>query len=163
MGVLNVTPDSFSDGGLHATVEAAVAHAARLLADGADILDVGGESTRPGADRVDAETEIARVVPVVRAVAAADPKAVLSVDTSKAAVAGAAIEAGAAIVNDVTGLTGDPDMPAVCRDADVGVCVMHMRGTPRTMQDDPRYDDVVGEVKGYLAGRRDALEAAGIA
>lgn len=162
MGVVNVTPDSFSDGGLHLDPDAAVRHALQLVADGATILDIGGESTRPGAEPVDADEELRRVVPVIeRLVGQTD--AVISIDTSKAAVARAAITAGAAIVNDVTGLEGDPDMLRVVADSDAGACIMHMRGTPRTMQQEPRYDDVVAEVKAYLAGRRDALEAAGVA
>lgn len=167
MGVVNVTPDSFSDGGRfferkQLDVDHAVAHALRLAADGAAILDVGGESTRPGAAPVSAEEELARVVPVIERLVEATDVAI-SIDTSKAAVAQAALAAGASIVNDVTGLEGDPDMLGVVAGADCGVCVMHMRGTPRTMQDDPQYEDVVAEVMAYLAGRRDVLLAAGIA
>ena len=161
MGIVNVTPDSFSDGGKWLDPERAIEHALRLEAEGAAILDVGGESTRPGAEPVDAEEELRRVLPVVEALAerAAAP---ISIDTSKAAVARAAIDAGAEIVNDVTGLEGDPEMPAVVADAGVGVCVMHMRGTPRTMQANPEYDDVVSEVKGYLAERVERLAEAGV-
>ncbi len=161
MGIVNVTPDSFSDGGRHADVDAAVAHGLRLAAEGADILDVGGESTRPYAEPVAAAEELARVAEVVRRLAA-ESGLPISIDTSKASVAARAVELGAEIINDVTGLEGDPDMLAVARNSAAGLCVMHMQGTPRTMQDDPRYDDVVEEIHGYLARRRDALLAAGI-
>jgi len=161
MGIVNVTPDSFSDGGRHADVEAAVAHGLRLAAAGADILDVGGESTRPFAEPVAEAEELARVAEVVRQLAAASGLPV-SIDTSKAAVAARAVALGAEIINDVTGLEGDPAMLAVARDSGAGVCVMHMRGTPQTMQLDPRYDDVVGEIHDYLRQRRDAVMAAGI-
>jgi dihydropteroate synthase len=161
MGIVNVTPDSFSDGGRHADVEAAVAHGLKLAAEGAEILDVGGESTRPFSEPVAEAEELARVAEVVRRLAAESGLPV-SIDTSKAAVAARAVEFGAEIINDVTGLEGDPQMLAVARETAAGVCAMHMRGTPRTMQLDPRYDDVVGEIHGYLAGRRDALVAVGI-
>jgi dihydropteroate synthase len=166
MGVLNVTPDSFSDGGCHAGPEEAVAHGLALAREGADLIDVGGESTRPGAAAVAPDEELRRVVPVVAALRRAlgdGPEApVLSVDTRKAAVAARALEAGAAIVNDVSALTDDPDMPAVVRRARAGVILMHMRGTPETMQADPRYDDVVRDVAAYLRERLDALRAAGL-
>jgi dihydropteroate synthase len=162
MGIVNVTPDSFSDGGRHAGVEAAVAHGLRLVAEGADLVDVGGESTRPFADRVEAEEEWRRVGEVVGRLAA-ESGVPVSIDTSKATVAARALDAGAEIVNDVTALTGDPDMVGVVRESGAGVCLMHMRGTPRTMQIDPRYDDVVAEIHTYLADRRDAALAAGIA
>ena len=161
MGILNVTPDSFSDGGRHADFLSAMAHARRMIAEGAAILDVGGESTRPGAVPVEAGEEMRRVVPVVRELRA-EWDGLISVDTSKAVVAAAALAAGADIVNDVTGLSGDPEMTAVCRDAGCGVVVMHMQGQPRTMQADPRYDDVVAEVAAYLARRMDELVAAGM-
>ncbi len=162
MGILNVTPDSFSDGGEHGTIDAAVAHGLRMLDEGADIIDVGGESTRPGADAVSEADERARVVPVIEELARqTDP--VLSVDTSKAAVARDAVAAGAVIVNDVTALAGDPDMPALAARAGVGVVLMHMRGTPRTMQSDPVYADVVSEVREYLKARVQAAVAAGVA
>jgi dihydropteroate synthase len=160
MGVVNVTPDSFSDGGMYLDPEAAVAHGRELLAEGAEILDVGGESTRPGAEEVPLEEELRRVSPVVEGLAG---EATVSVDTTKAAVAAAALAAGAAIVNDVTALRGDPEMPAVCAEAGATVVLMHMVGTPRTMQDDPRYDDVVAEVRDFLAARLEAAVAAGIA
>lgn len=161
MGVVNVTPDSFSDGGLYLDPEAAVAHGRELAAAGAEILDVGGESTRPGADPVGEEEELRRVVPVIRGLNDLDCE--ISVDTSKAAVAAAALEAGAGIVNDVTALRGDPEMAALCAERGAGVVLMHMRGRPRTMQDDPRYDDVVAAVKEFLAGRLEAAVAAGVA
>jgi dihydropteroate synthase len=160
MGVVNVTPDSFSDGGLFLEPEAAIAHGEQLVRDGAEILDVGGESTRPGAEPVSDEVELARTQPVV-----ADLEGLgytVSIDTSKLAVAEAAIDAGAEIVNDVTALRGDPEMAALCAERSVTVVLMHMPGRPRTMQDDPRYDDVVDEVKGFLAERVEVAVAAGI-
>ncbi|MFM9011185.1 MAG: dihydropteroate synthase [Planctomycetota bacterium] len=160
MGIVNVTPDSFSDGGRWFDADAARAHGAALLAEGAAILDVGGESTRPGAEPVSAEAEIARVVPVVAALA---PHAVVSVDTSQAAVAEAAIAAGARIVNDVSAGRQDPDMLLVVAAAGAGFIAMHMQGEPRTMQQDPHYDDVVREVVDHLRARCDAAVAAGIA
>lgn len=161
MGIVNVTPDSFSDGGEYLDTAAAVRHALKLVEHGADILDIGGESTRPYATPVTLEEELRRVVPVVQAVAAATDVPI-SIDTAKAAVAGEAISAGAEIINDVTGLEGDARMPVVARETEVGVCVMHMRGTPQTMQDDPHYDDVCSEVIDYLKNRRDALVELGI-
>ena len=161
MGVVNVTPDSFSDGGLYLDPEAAIAHGRELVAAGAEILDVGGESTRPGAEAVAQDEELRRVIPVIEGLVATEDQ--VSVDTSKAAVAAAALEAGAAIVNDVTALRGDPEMAALCAERGAGVVLMHMRGKPRTMQDDPRYEDVVDEVKAFLAERLEAAVAAGIA
>ena len=161
MGIVNVTPDSFSDGGRHADVEAAVAHGLALVAEGADILDVGGESTRPFSAPVAEAEELRRVSEVVRRLVA-EGGVPVSIDTSKAAVAERAITLGAEIINDVTGLQGDPGMAEVARASGVGVCAMHMQGTPRTMQLDPRYSDVVAEIHAYLATRRDALVAAGI-
>jgi dihydropteroate synthase len=162
MGIVNVTPDSFSDGGRHADPGQAVAHGLGLVAEGADILDVGGESTRPYADPVDAAEEWRRVGEVVRRLAA-EAGVPVSIDTSKAWVAARALEQGAEIVNDVTGLEGDPEMIGVVVGAEAAVCAMHMQGTPRTMQIAPAYDDVVAEIHGYLAARRDALQAAGVA
>jgi len=150
MGVVNVTPDSFSDGGMYLSPDAAVAHGEELVRDGAEILDVGGESTRPGAEPVEAEGELARTRPVVEGLAG---KATVSIDTSKAPVAEAALDAGAEIVNDVTALRGDPEMAGLCADRGAGVVLMHMLGTPRTMQEDPRYEDVVDDVKAFLAAR----------
>jgi dihydropteroate synthase len=151
MGVVNVTPDSFSDGGSFLDAEAAVAHGRELAAQGADILDVGGESTRPGAAPVAAAEEIARVEPVVAELAGAGAQ--LSIDTSKAAVAAVALDAGATLVNDVTALRGDPEMAALIAARRVDCCLMHMLGEPRTMQREPRYDDVVSEVKSFLEER----------
>ena len=161
MGVLNVTPDSFSDGGEWFDFEAAVEHGRGLIAEGAQLLDVGGESTRPGADPVSLEDELARVVPVVAALAGAGAQ--LSVDTAKAEVARAALDAGATLVNDVTALRGDADMAALVAERGCDCCLMHMLGEPRTMQDDPRYDDVVAEVAAFLAQRAEAAMAAGVA
>jgi dihydropteroate synthase len=161
MGVVNVTPDSFSDGGLYLDPEAAIAHGRELAEAGAEILDVGGESTRPGAEVVSAEEELRRVVPVIQGLAGLDGE--ISVDTSKAAVAVAALDAGAGIVNDVTALRGDSAMAALCAERGATVVLMHMLGDPRSMQDDPRYGDVVAEVKDFLAERLEAATAAGIA
>ena len=163
MGVVNVTPDSFSDGGRFLDPEAAVAHALRLAAEGADVLDFGGESTRPGAEPVPAEEERRRVVPVIERVAGAGVAAQLSIDTSKAEVAEAAIAAGATLVNDVTALRGDPRMAAVVAEHGVDCCLMHMRGEPRTMQIEPRYDDVVAEVGAFLEERTAFAVAQGVA
>ena len=163
MGVVNVTPDSFSDGGLWIDPQAAVAHGLELHAEGAGILDVGGESTRPGADPVGVAEELGRVVPVVRELCAALPGATVSIDTTKAQVAREAIDAGATYVNDVTALRGDPEMAAVVADAGCELCLMHMLGTPRTMQDDPSYGDVVAEVAAFLSERADFAIAAGVA
>ncbi|MER3415517.1 MAG: dihydropteroate synthase [Gemmataceae bacterium] len=161
MGVVNVTPDSFSDGGRYLDPERAIAHALELAQAGADLLDIGGESTRPGADPVPLEEELRRVLPVIRGLAG-HVSIPLSVDTYKAEVARQALAAGATIVNDVTGLTGDPDMPEVVRRYDAAVIVMHMQGTPRTMQLDPHYADVVAEVRAYLQTRLAELQEAGI-
>lgn len=162
MGVVNVTPDSFSDGGRWLDPGEAVAHGLELHAEGAAILDVGGESTRPGADPVSAEEELRRVEPVVGALHEQAPGAVISIDTMNAAVAEAALAAGASYVNDVTALRGDPEMAAVVAGAGCDVCLMHMAGTPRTMQDDPRYGDVVAEVVSFLGERVEAAVSAGI-
>jgi dihydropteroate synthase len=161
MGVLNVTPDSFSDGGQFVETSLAVERALRLAAEGADLLDVGGESTRPYSTPVDAKTELARVLPVIEKLAP-DLRIPISIDTSKAEVARQALAAGAELVNDVTALTGDPQMLEVARASRAGLCVMHMQGTPQTMQDNPTYDDVVDEVLEFLRARRDRLVAAGI-
>jgi len=160
MGIVNVTPDSFSDGGEFLSADAAVAHGREMLDAGADIVDVGGESTRPGAAEVPAAEEIERVLPVVEALAG--DGATVSIDTSKAAVAEAALDAGAAIVNDVTALA-DPAMAPLCAERGPGVILMHMKGTPRTMQDDPVYDDVVTDVRDFLAERLRFATDAGIA
>ena len=161
MGIVNVTPDSFSDGGLYLDPERAIARGRELVAAGADLLDVGGESTRPGAAAVSAADELERVTPVVEALAA-DAGPDVSIDTSKAAVAAAALDLGAAIVNDVTALRADPDLAGLCAERRCTVVLMHMLGDPRTMQDDPRYDDVVDDVRAFLAERIEAAVAAGI-
>jgi len=153
MGVLNVTPDSFSDGGRFLELQAALAHGRELADQGADIIDVGGESTRPGAGQVPAALERERVVPVLRGLRAAGLGAALSVDTSKVEVAEPAIAAGASLVNDVTAFRADPSMAGLVADRGVRCCLMHMRGTPASMQESPRYDDVVDEVKAFLEER----------
>jgi dihydropteroate synthase len=160
MGVVNVTPDSFSDGGRYLDARSAIAHGEQLVAEGAAILDVGGESTRPGADPVPADEELRRVLPVVAGLAGT---ARVSIDTSKAAVAAAALDAGADYVNDVTAFRGDPELAALVADRGVDCCVMHMLGTPRTMQQDPRYDDVVSDVKAFLEERLAYAVGQGIA
>lgn len=160
MGVVNVTPDSFSDGGLYLDADAAIAHGRELVRDGAEILDVGGESTRPGAEEVSAEEEMARVVPVIRGLAGV---AAVSVDTSKLAVAEAALAAGASIVNDVTALRRDPGIAALCAERGAGLILMHMPGDPRTMQGNASYGDVVDDVKAFLAERLEAALGAGVA
>ncbi len=160
MGIVNVTPDSFSDGGLFLDAASAIVHGRELAAAGADLLDVGGESTRPGAEAVAADAELERVVPVVEGLAAADVP--ISVDTSKAAVAAAGLDAGAAIVNDVTAFRADPDMAPLCADRRCTVVLMHMLGDPRTMQDDPRYDDVVDDVASFLSERIEYATANGV-
>jgi dihydropteroate synthase len=162
MGVVNVTPDSFSDGGAFLDRDAAVQHGLRLAFEGADLLDIGGESTRPGADPVPEREELDRVIPVIEGIRAENGEVRISIDTSKAAVAAAALDAGAGYVNDVTALRGDPDMAALVAERGADVCRMHMIGTPRTMQSEARYDDVVADVKAFLAGRIEAATAAGI-
>lgn len=160
MGVVNVTPDSFSDGGLFLDAEAAIAHGEELARDGAEILDVGGESTRPGAEEVSAEEEVARTEPVVRTLAATGHE--VSIDTSKLEVAEAALRAGAGVVNDVTALRNDPEIASLVAEQGVGLVLMHMQGDPRTMQANPAYDDVVDDVKAFLAQRTEAAVAAGV-
>ena len=161
MGVLNVTPDSFSDGGRFADVDAAVAHALRMIEEGAALIDVGGESTRPGAQAVDADEEIRRVVPVIEALAART-SVLLCVDTSKPTVMTAAVRAGATFINDVRALR-EPGALEAAAASGAAVCLMHMQGEPRTMQVDPRYGDVVAEVRGFLRERAERCMAAGIA
>ena len=160
MGIVNVTPDSFSDGGEFLDPQRAIAHGRELAEEGADILDIGGESTRPGARAVTAEEELARVGPVVEALANGGTP--VSIDTSKLAVADAALSAGAMMVNDVTGLRADPELAALCAERGCDVVLMHMLGDPRTMQEDPTYDDVVDEVKAFLAERIDFAVSRGI-
>lgn len=161
MGILNVTPDSFSDGGQFQHHTAAVHHGLKLVEDGADILDVGGESTRPYSEPTSLQAELDRVVGVIEALAARTDVPI-SVDTSKAQVAREAVAAGAEIINDVTALSGDEQMLAVALESGVGVCAMHMQGTPQTMQDNPTYGDVVADIFAFLARRRDILLAAGL-
>jgi dihydropteroate synthase len=161
MGVVNVTPDSFSDGGRFARADDAIAHGVKLASEGADVLDIGGESTRPGAAPVSAEEELARVLPVVEELTAATTVPV-SIDTTKAPVAQAALDAGATIVNDVSAGRFDPDILGVTATAGAGYVLMHMQGEPRTMQLDPHYDDVVAEVGDFLVQRLEAAHSAGI-
>jgi dihydropteroate synthase len=162
MGVVNVTPDSFSDGGRFLDPAAAIDHGLELAAEGADILDVGGESTRPGAEPVPAGIERDRVLSVIEGLVAARTGAQISIDTSKASVAAAAIRAGATLLNDVTALRADPEIADLAADAGCDVCLMHMLGEPRTMQANPVYGDVVAEVKAFLAARIEAAVARGI-
>ncbi len=161
MGIVNVTPDSFSDGGRFNDHGRAVEHALGLINEGADILDIGGESTRPGAEPVEEAEELRRVLPVIRAVRS-QTKALISIDTMKAAVARAALDAGADIINDVTGLRGDAAMLRLATQTSVGIVVMHMTGTPQTMQTNPHYDDVAEEVRAYFENRLRLLENEGI-
>jgi dihydropteroate synthase len=160
MGILNVTPDSFSDGGLYLDADAAVAHGREMAAEGADLIDVGGESTRPGAAEVPADEELRRTQPVVAGLCAEG--IAVSIDTSKAAVAQAALDAGAAMVNDVMALRGDPELAQLCAERGCEVVLMHMQGTPRTMQADPTYGDVVDDVRAFLSERIDEATSAGI-
>jgi dihydropteroate synthase len=161
MGVVNVTPDSFSDGGKFLKPRAAIDRSLKLIDEGADLIDIGGESTRPFSRPVSHQEELRRVVPVIRTLCAKTSIPV-SIDTSKAAVARAALDAGAEVINDVTALKGDTEMVGLAVDSGAGLCVMHMQGTPQTMQENPTYDDVVSEVATYLAGRRDALLESGV-
>jgi dihydropteroate synthase len=163
MGILNVTPDSFSDGGEFIDPEAAVGHALRMAEEGADLIDVGGESTRPGSARVRSDEQLRRVLPVIQAVRAALPaRCEISIDTTSAEVAGVAIDAGASLINDVSAGRDDPAMFELARHRRVPIVLMHMRGDPATMQDDPRYADVVGEVRDFLLERAAVAVAAGI-
>jgi dihydropteroate synthase len=163
MGIVNVTPDSFSDGGLYFDAPAAVGHGIDLEASGAAILDVGGESTRPGAEPVSAQDELRRVIPVIEGLVAAGTRARISIDTSKAPVAAAALRAGATLINDVTALRGDPAMVELVAEQRVQCCLMHMLGEPRTMQEDPRYDEVVSDVKAFLEQRMEFAVSHGVA
>lgn len=162
MGVVNVTPDSFSDGGRYLEPRSAIEHGLELAGAGAAILDIGGESTRPGASPVNEGQELARVLPVIEGLTSAGTRAQISIDTSKAAVAAAALAAGATFVNDVTALRGDPAMAALIADSGATCCLMHMLGEPRTMQEDPRYEDVVDDVKAFLEQRLQIAVAQGI-
>lgn len=161
MGIVNATPDSFSDGGLHHARDAALRHANQLIAEGAEIIDVGGESTRPGANAVNAKLEVSRTAPVIEAMRGTWD-GWISIDTMKASVARTALLAGADVVNDVSGLRADPMMMEVCAESRCGVVVMHMRGEPRTMQASPSYHDVVGEIREFFEQRRAVLRSAGI-
>jgi len=161
MGIINATPDSFSDGGSFLNPADAVAHGKKLVAEGAEILDIGGESTRPGAESVSASEEMDRVLPIIRALRR-ESEVMISIDTSKAAVARAALEAGADIINDVTGLRGDPEMPQLAATSQAGVVIMHMQGEPRTMQVAPKYDDVVREVGEFFRQALDRAVGCGI-
>jgi dihydropteroate synthase len=162
VGILNVTPDSFSDGGVFLDPEAAADHAAAMLDEGAGILDVGGESTRPGSDPVSQEEEIQRVFPVIERILSVRPEAMISVDTYRSGTASAALEAGASLVNDVTALRGDFRMASVIQEAACPVILMHMQGEPKTMQKEPNYEDVVREVRDFLAERAEHAVAAGV-
>lgn len=159
MGILNVTPDSFSDGGRHATIDAAIEHARRMIAEGADMIDVGGESTRPGSDRVDADEQKRRVVGVIQKLPS---EIIISVDTTLAGVARSALDAGADLINDVSAGRDDAGMFALAAERRVPIVLMHMRGTPATMQENPTYADVVGEVEAFLCERADAAQRAGV-
>jgi dihydropteroate synthase len=161
MGIVNVTPDSFSDGGEFLDSERAVAHGRELAEEGADVLDIGGESTRPGALAVDAGEELLRVQPVIEALA--EGQTPISIDTSKAIVAEAGLDAGATMVNDVTALRGDPELADVCAEAGCELVIMHMLGSPRTMQENPVYDDVVDDTKAFLAERIEFAVSRGVA
>ena len=162
MGILNVTPDSFSDGGLYSAPEAALAHARHMAKAGAHIIDIGGESTRPGAREVSVQEELSRTLPIITALRAAHPRLLLSIDTRHAAVARAALDAGADIVNDITALA-DPAMRELCAERPCGIVLMHMQGTPATMQLNPQYTDVVAEVRAFFEQRLRLAEQAGIA
>jgi len=162
MGVLNVTPDSFSDGGHYLDADAAIEHARALLEEGADIVDVGGESTRPGAEPVSTPDELARVLPVLDGLAELNLSAQISIDTCKAAVAAAALDAGASLVNDVSAFRVDPEMASLVADSGADCCLMHMLGEPRTMQRDPRYEDVVDDVRAFLEERLEFAVRAGV-
>lgn len=162
MGVVNVTPDSFSDGGAFLDPEVAVAHGQRLLDEGADLIDVGGESTRPGAEPVPRDEELRRVIPVIAGLTESGARPVISVDTTKLAVAEAALDAGAAIVNDITALRHNPEIAGLCAERGAGLILMHMQRTPRTMQEAPHYDDVVTEIKAFLVERTEFAIAAGV-
>lgn len=163
MGIVNVTPDSFSDGGDNLDPTTAIRHAQTLIADGASIVDIGGESTRPGAEGVALDEEIARVIPVIEGLAQAKVEAQLSIDTSKLGVAQAAVAAGASYINDVTAFRSDPQLAGFVAEADLECCLMHMQGEPRTMQQSPKYNDVIAEVKAFLTERMEFAVKEGVA
>lgn len=162
MGILNVTPDSFYDGGRYSSFEQAVSHAEQLISEGADIIDVGGESTRPGSEFVPVDVQIERVVPVIKECKKISPKTIVSIDTTNAEVARAALDAGASIINDISGFLFDPDLSKVAGEYRCGCVVNHIKGTPKNMQKDPTYDDLWGEIKGYLKRGVERLEGAGV-
>ena len=163
MGILNVTPDSFSDGGMFTGLNAAVNHGKKMIDEGADIIDIGGESTRPGSERVSAEEQIKRVVHIIEKISETKPDSVqISIDTTRADVAEAALDAGASIVNDVSGGNDDPNIISLCAERGCPYIIMHMQGTPETMQDNPSYDDVVAEIKSFLVNRAEKCINAGI-
>lgn len=163
MGILNVTPDSFSDGGKYSSTESAISHAKQMIDEGADIIDIGGESTRPGSKRVAANEQIQRVAHIIAAIRETLPEQVsISIDTTRAKVAAAALNAGAVIVNDVSGGNDDPAMIDLCADAKCAYIIMHMQGSPETMQDDPGYDDVTEDIRAFLVARAETCEKKGI-
>lgn len=162
MGVVNVTPDSFSDGGHFFEAETAIRQGLKLLAEGADVLDIGGESTRPGSEPITADEELRRVLPVIKGILAEEPQAVISIDTYRAQVAEEAIKAGAQIINDVTALRGDADMVAIAASSGAGLVLMHMQGQPKTMQVNPEYEDVVDEVGDFLLSQAQGAQGAGV-
>jgi dihydropteroate synthase len=162
MGVVNVTPDSFSDGGQFSSHHEAVAHGLRLVAEGADILDVGGESTRPGSESVSVQEELSRVIPVIEGIRSVNPLVPISIDTTRSSVASAALASGATMVNDVSGGLADPEILDVAAQAHAPYILMHIQGTPRTMQDDPHYEDVVRDVSAYLQQRVEVARSRGV-
>ncbi len=162
MGILNITPDSFSDGGSYTNIDAAIKHALKMIDDGVDIIDIGGESTRPGANRLPAEEEIDRIIPVVAKIHEIEPNIPISIDTTKSKVAEEALRVGASIINDVTGLTDDPALAEVCAKYDAELVVMHIKGEPRNMQEAPQYDDVVAEVFEFLQKQIKFAESKGV-
>ena len=162
MGILNVTPDSFSDGGLYLHEDDAINHALKMIEDGADIIDIGGESTRPGSDVVSEDEEINRVIPVIKKILDKKPEAIISIDTTKSKVAEEALKNGAQIVNDISGLTFDSEMIAVVKKYDASIIIMHIKGTPKNMQQNPHYDDVVKEVLNFLKAQSQNAEQEGL-
>jgi dihydropteroate synthase len=162
MGILNITPDSFSDGGAFLDHEAAFRHACRMISEGADIIDVGGESSRPGSEPISIEEEIRRVIPTIERLRQKFPEIILSIDTYKAETARKAIIAGANIINDISAVRGDPEMSDVIRETKAGVILMHMQGTPKTMQLNPHYNDVIAEILNFLAERSTLLQSIGV-
>ena len=162
MGIVNVTPDSFSDGGQYFSIDSAVIHAMQLIQDGADILDIGGESTRPGASVISVEEELNRILPVINSIRNKDETIPISIDTTKSVVAKRAIEAGADIVNDISGFMNDKNMPSVVGSLGVPVILMHMKGTPDTMQNNPQYDDIIGEISAFFINQINVAKMAGV-